>query len=280
MAKEKKEETNRDELTSLLADSLNKKFNKTHHQVAYFLDGGKDSPTDVTDWVSTGSTVLDLAISNRANGGLPVSKIIEITGLEQSGKSLLASHVIANTQKKNGVAVYIDTESSLNTQFLQAIGVDTEKMLYLPLETVEDIFDAITDIILKVREKNPNKLVTIIVDSVAAATTKVESAADFEKDGYATQKAIILSKAMRKITNLIGKEKILLVFTNQLRQKMGAMPFADQYTTSGGKALQFHASVRLRLSQVGKLKEKINGVEEIVGSEVEATIIKDRKSVV
>ena len=81
---------------------------------------------------------------------------------------------------------------------------------------------------------------------------------------------------MRKITNLIGKEKILLVFTNQLRQKMGAMPFADQYTTSGGKALQFHASVRLRLKQVGKLKEKINGVEEIVGSEVEVAVVKNR----
>jgi recombination protein RecA len=237
MAKKKKEDTNRDELTGLLADSLNKKFSKTHHRVAYFLDGSEDSPTDVNDWVSTGSTVLDLAISNRPDGGLPVSKIVEITGLEQSGKSLLASHVIANTQKKDGIAVYIDTESSLNAQFLQAIGVDVEKMVYLPLETVEDIMEAIEDIILKVREKNPNKLVTIVVDSVAAATTKIESAADFEKDGYATQKAIILSKAMRKITNLIGKEKILLVFTNQLRQKMGAMPFADQYTTSGGKAL-------------------------------------------
>ena len=276
MAKKKKEESNRDELTGIITDSLNKKFSKTHHRVAYFLDGSEDSPTDVNDWVSTGSTVLDLAISNRPNGGFPVSKIVEITGLEQSGKSLLATHIIANTQKKDGVAVYIDTESSLNAQFLQAIGVDVEKMVYLPLETIEDIMDAIENVILKVREKDPDKLVTIVVDSVAAATTKIESAADFEKDGYATQKAIIISKAMRKITNLIGQERILLVFTNQLRQKMGAMPFADQYTTSGGKALQFHSSVRLRLKQVGKLKEKINGVDEVVGSEVEAIVVKNR----
>ena len=101
MAKNK--DTNRDELTGILADSLNKKFSKTHHRVAYFLDGSEDSPTDVPDWVSTGSTVLDLAISNRPNGGFPVSKIVEITGLEQSGKSLLASHIIANTQKKMGL---------------------------------------------------------------------------------------------------------------------------------------------------------------------------------
>ena len=86
---------------------------------------------------------------------------------------------------------------------------------------------------------------TIVVDSVAAATTKIESAADYDEDGYATAKAIIMSKSMRKITNLIGKQKILCVFTNQLRQKLNAMPFGDQYTTSGGKALQFHASVRL-----------------------------------
>ena len=102
MAK-KKIDTNRDELTGILADSLNKKFSKTHHRVAYFLDGSEDSPTDVPDWVSTGSTVLDLAISNRPNGGFPVSKIVEIIGLAQSGKSLLASHIIANTQKKTGL---------------------------------------------------------------------------------------------------------------------------------------------------------------------------------
>jgi len=264
------------ELTDVLAESLNKKFKKEHSKTAYFLDGGSESPTDVPEWISTGSTVLDLAISNRPNGGLPVSKIVEITGLEQSGKSLLAAHVVANTQKKGGIAVYIDTESSLDSRFLRAIGVDVEKMVYVPLETIEEVFDAIEDVILKIRERDPDKLVTIVVDSVAAATTKIESAADFEKDGYATQKAIIMSKALRKITNLIGRKKILLVFTNQLRQKLNAMPFGDQYTTSGGKSLQFHASVRLRLKNIGKLKEKINGVEEIVGNNVEAQVVKNR----
>ena len=218
MTKKKKIDTNRDELTGILADSLNKKFSKTHHRVAYFLDGSEDSPTDVNDWISTGSTVLDLAISNRPNGGFPVSKIVEITGLEQSGKSLLAAHVIASTQKQKGVAIYIDTESSLDAQFLTAIGVDVDDMLYIPLNTIEDVFEAMEDIIVKIREKNKDKLVTIIVDSVAAATTKIESAADYDKDGYATAKAIIMSKSMRKITNLIGKQKILCVFTNQCQR--------------------------------------------------------------
>ena len=149
-------------------------------------------------------------------------------------------------------------------------------MLYIPLDTIEDVFEAMEDIIIKIREKNKDKLVTIVVDSVAAATTKIESAADYDKDGYATAKAIIMSKSMRKITNLIGKQKILCVFTNQLRQKLNAMPFGDQYTTSGGKALQFHASVRLRLKGVGKIKEKVNGVDTVVGQEVECIVVKNR----
>ena len=145
MAKKKKESV-RDELSSILADNLNKKFKSTH-KVAYFLDGGEQTPTDLDGWVSTGSPMLDLAISNRPNGGLPVGRITEITGLEGSGKSLLAAHAIADTQKKGGLGVYIDTENACNTEFLEAIGIDIQKMLYVPLESVEDIFEAIDSII-------------------------------------------------------------------------------------------------------------------------------------
>ena len=143
MAKKKKESV-RDELSSILADNLNKKF-KSAHKVAYFLDGGEQTPTDLDGWISTGSPMLDLAISNRPNGGLPVGRLTEITGLEGSGKSLLAAHAIADTQKKGGLGVYIDTENACNTDFLEAIGVDIQKMLYVPLETVEDIFEGIVE---------------------------------------------------------------------------------------------------------------------------------------
>ena len=232
--------TNRDELSSLLAENLNKKF-KGQQKVAYFLDGSEQTPTDLTEWVSTGDDMLDLAISNRPNGGFPVGRIVEVTGLEASGKSLLSAHTLANTQKKGGLAVYIDTENAINQEFLEALGVDTKKLLYVPLEAVEDIFDAMDSIIESIRKSDKNRLVTIVVDSVAAATTKVELSADYDQAGYATQKAIIISKAMRKITNLIGRERILVVFTNQLRVRMG-VSFGDPYTTSGGKALGFHAS--------------------------------------
>jgi recombination protein RecA len=100
--------------------------------------------------------------------------------------------------------------------------------------------------------------------------------ADYGKDGYATDKAIIISKAMRKITNLIGRQKITLVFTNQLRQKMNAMPFSDPWTTSGGKAIAFHASVRLRLKSMGTIKAKENGNDRIVGIKVRCQVVKNR----
>ncbi len=265
--------TNRDELSSILADNLNKKFKGS--KVAYFLDGSEQTPTDLTEWVSTGDDMLDLAISNRPNGGFPVGRIVEVTGLEASGKSLLAAHTLANTQKKGGLAVYIDTENAINQEFLEALGVDTAKLLYIPMETVEDIFDAMDSIIESVRKSDKDRLVTIVVDSVAAATTKVELSADYDQAGYATQKAIIISKAMRKITNLIGRERILLVFTNQLRVRMG-VSFGDPYTTSGGKALGFHSSCRLRMKKMGKLNSKVGGVEQTVGIKTRVQVIKNR----
>ena len=232
----------KDELAGIIADELNKQFK--HQQVAYFLEED-NNPTDVTDFISTGSTMLDLAISNRPNGGIGVGKITELNGLEGSGKSLIGSHLLASTQKKDGIAVYIDTESAVSQEFLRAIGVDTKSMLYVHLETVEEIFDTIETIVTKIRESNKDKLVTILVDSLAAASTKVEMDADFDKDGWATAKAIIISKAMRKITQMIARQKVALVFTNQLRQKLGVM-FGDPWTTSGVKALPFHSSTRVR----------------------------------
>ncbi len=261
------------DLAEVLAESLNKQ--SKDQKVAFFLDNG-DSPTNVDGWISTGASMLDVAISNRPYGGLPVGRITEVTGLEQSGKSLLSAHLLAETQKLGGIAVLIDTENAVSREFLEAIGVDTTKLLYVAAETVEQCFEYTETIIEKVRTNSKDKYVTIVVDSVAAASTEKEMEADYGKDGYATDKAIIISKAMRKITNLIGRQKITLVFTNQLRQKMNAMPFSDPWTTSGGKAIAFHASVRLRLKSMGTIKAKENGNERIVGIKVRCQVVKNR----
>jgi recombination protein RecA len=275
MAKKVQEAVVQDDLASVLAENLNKKFKSSNYKVAYFLEGDSDSPSDVTEWISTGSTMLDLAIANRPNGGLPVGRIIEITGLEASGKSLLAAHALADTQRKGGLAVYIDTENAISREFLEAIGINLKDMLYVPLETIEDIFDAIDSIVESVRKGSKDRLVTIVVDSVAGASTKQEMAADYDKDGWATSKAIILSKAMRKITNFVGRSRICLIFTNQLRTRLG-VTFGDQWTTSGGKAIAFHSSVRLRLKSVGQIKMKVDGRDEILGITTRAQVVKNR----
>ena len=249
---------------------------KDQGQVVFTLND-KENPSNIVDWVSTGNSALDLYISNTPNGGFAVGRLTEITGLESSGKSLLAGHAIANTQKKGGLAIYIENETSLFKAFLETLGVDTSKMLYVNLDTVEDIFAAIEDIVLKVREKNKNRLVTIVVDSIAAASSKVEQEATYDKAGYNTTKAIVISQAMRKLMPLIARQRVCLICINQLREKVGlTMPGADKYSVPGGKAIGFHATTRIRVAVTGKIKMKINGVDEIVGTTVKAKIVKSK----
>ena len=276
MAKGKSKIELSDSLANSLAESINKQFKGQSLKTAFFLDGDDDSPSNVKDWISTGSDMLDLAISNRPEGGFPVGRITEITGLEASGKSLLASHALAETQKKGGLAVYIDTEAATSSEFLTAIGVDLKTMLYVPLETIEEIFETIETIVEQVRKSEKERLVTIVVDSVMGASTKIEMDSEYDKDGYATSKSIILSKAMRKVTNWIARENICLIFTNQLRTKLG-VTFGDSWTTAGGKAIPFHASVRLRLKSTGQIKAKDqHGVEQIVGTKTNVSVVKNR----
>ena len=275
MAKKKSELE--DSLAITLAESINKQFKGQNYKTAFFLDGDADAPTNVHEWISSGCSMLDLAISNKPNGGFPVGRITEITGLEASGKSLLAAHTLAETQKKGGLAVYIDTESATSAEFLTAIGVDLKSMLYVPIETVEEIFETIETIVENVRKSEKDRLVTIVVDSIMGASTKIEMAAEYDKDGYATSKSIILSKAMRKVTNWIARERICLIFTNQLRTKLG-VSFGDPWTTAGGKALPFHSSVRLRLKSMGQIKvpKTSNTQEQVVGIKTRVTIVKNR----
>lgn len=259
----------RDELVSELADALNK--DSKEGKKVYFLDD-QDDPSTISDWISTGSSLLDLAISNRPNGGLPVGRMVEFNGLEGTGKSLISAHIVANTQKKGGIAVVIDTENAAAPEFWKSLGVDLKNLPYSPCETVEDIFEQMEKLISVVRKSNKDRILTIIVDSVAAASTKTEQESEHGKDGFATAKSIIISKAMRKITNMIGRQKVLIVFTNQLRQNLNAMAFGDKYTVSGGKALAYHCSVRVRLNNTGKLKKG----EEVIGNECKAQVVKNR----
>lgn len=260
----------RDDLLTDLAEQLNKN-NKEGGKIAFFLDE-QDDLSSITDWISTGNSILDLAISNRPNGGLPVGRMIEFNGLEGTGKSMVAAHICAETQKKGGKAIVIDTENSAAPAFWESLGVNLASLLYVQRETVEQIFETIENAIAYIRKNTKDALLTIIVDSVAGATTQKELESEHGVDGYNTGKAIIISKAMRKITNMIGRQRVLIVYTNQLRMNLAAMAFGDKYVVSGGKALAFHCSVRVRLSKTGKLKKN----DVIIGDSLKAVVNKNR----
>lgn len=257
----------------MLADELNKHYKNSDNR-AYFLGQEEEAVSNVTDFVSTGCTPLDYAIANRRDGGIPVGRITEIYGLEGSGKSLLAAHITKSTQQKGGQVVYIDTESAVSREFFSAIGVDLDSLILIPLSAIEDIFETIEKVIHSFRDKSKEIPLTIIVDSIMGATTKKEFESDYQKEGYATDKSIIISKAMRKITNYVGLKKVTLVFTNQLRINLNAGPFSpDKYITSGGKAIPFAASVRIRLKRVNKIPAQGT---ELLGYKTEAIIDKNR----
>lgn len=269
MARAKKEVAvpSHDELTSVIFETVNGMYKEK--DIAYKLSNTHD---EVTDWIPTGCTPLDIAISNRPYGGIPLGRITEILGWEASGKTLLGIHILANVQKMGGIAVYIDTEFSLDTTFARAVGLDLEhNFIYIQTEFLEEAYDAVERIITTIKKTGKKQPVAIMIDSLAAATTKVEAESTFEKDGWATAKAIINSKAMRKITGLISKERVALVLVNQLRDKLG-VTFGDASTSSGGKAVGFHASVRITLKNVGKIKKG----EDMVGVTTNAFLKKNK----
>ena len=279
MAKKKQENVvaddinDREELVGLLADSINSSIKGD--KIAYVLSRDQVVPADITGWVSTGSDMLDIAISNMPNGGLPLGRVVEFTGMESAGKSLLALHACKSTQAIGGIAVYLDTESSMNRQFAQAIGVDISMMMYSQPDYLEQVYEAIEKIVEKVRALGSDKPVTIITDTIMGTPTKTELDGTFDKAGWNTEKAIINSLAMRKLTNLIAKNKILLIFVNQLRDRLG-ISFGPTKGTSGGHAIAFHSTIRIQLKKTGQIKAKVNGVEQIIGIKTQAQVVKSK----
>jgi recombination protein RecA len=147
-------------------------------------------------------------------------------------------------------------------------------MAYVTAGTVEEVFNKLEEVIGSVRKRYPNKLITIVVDSIAAASDSVEIESEHGKDGYNTTKAIVISKAMRKIINLIAQQRICVVFTNQLRMNMNAMAFGDKYVVPGGKALGYACSVRVRLNSIEKIKHPTT--KEVIGIRCKAQVTKNR----
>lgn len=239
-----------------------------------------DLVSHVKTFIPTGCTPLDYIISNKRGGGIPVGKITEISGLEASGKSLLAMQICANTQKMGGLPFYIDNEFALNPDFAERVGLDLKNnMVVLRANSIEDTFKAMFEICHTIDkiEKNSKdqkyKFYTIVLDSVAA--TPVNEDIVTENPDPSSQigiKARVISKNLNVLLQKSGRKNVALIFINQLREIIGAKPFQDKYSTPGGKAIPFASSVRIRLSSMAKVKVG----EDIVGIKTVAKVIKTR----
>jgi recombination protein RecA len=211
--------------------------------------------------VPTGSIALDLALGV---GGLPRGRIVEIYGPEASGKTTLALHVIAEAQKKGGQAAFVDAEHALDPTRAEQIGIDLDELLLSQPDTGEQALE-ITETLVR-----SGGLDVIVVDSVAALVPKAELEGEMG-DAAVGMQARLMSQALRKLTGAISKSKTILIFTNQIRHKIGVM-FGNPETTSGGLALKFYSSVRIDLRRIETLKDG----DTVIGTRHRARIVKNK----
>ncbi|MBO7684692.1 MAG: recombinase RecA [Kiritimatiellae bacterium] len=212
--------------------------------------------------ISTGALSLDLALGV---GGLPRGRIVECYGQESSGKTTLALHVVANAQKAGGVAAFIDAEHALDAGYAKKIGVDLDNLIVAQPNSGEEALTICEQLV------KSGALDVVVVDSVAALTPQAEIDGNMG-DSHMGLQARLMSQAMRKLTGVIAQTKTLLIFTNQVREKIGVM-FGNPETTPGGKALKFYASCRLQVQRIGAVK---NTAGQVVGNRTRVKVVKNK----
>ncbi|HPS64814.1 MAG TPA: recombinase RecA, partial [Ignavibacteria bacterium] len=220
-----------------------------------------DKPATKIDAISTGSISLDAALGI---GGVPRGRIIEIYGPESSGKTTVCLHIIGEAQKNGGLAAFIDTEHALDTGYAQKLGVDISNLLISQPEYGEQALEICESLV------RSNALDVIVVDSVAALTPRAEIEGEMG-DSVMGMQARLMSQALRKLTAAVAKSNVCLIFTNQLREKIGVM-FGNPETTTGGKALKFYASVRLDIRRIGAIKDG----DQVLGNRTKVKVVKNK----
>jgi recombination protein RecA len=215
--------------------------------------------------VPTGSIALDIAVGI---GGYPRGRIIEVYGPESSGKTTLMLHAIANVQKQGGVAAFIDAEHALDVTYARRLGVKTDELLISQPDYGEQALEIANMLV------NSNAVDMVIIDSVAALVPKAEIEGDMG-DSHVGLQARLMSQALRKLTGTVNRSKCVLMFTNQIRMKIGVM-FGSPETTSGGNALKFYASVRLDIRRIGALKETSGADTNIIGNRTRVKVVKNK----
>lgn len=220
-----------------------------------------DKPAAKLESISTGSISLDAALGI---GGVPRGRIVEVYGPESSGKTTICLHIIAEAQKNGGLAAFIDTEHAMDTSYAQKLGVDVSNLLISQPEYGEQALEICETLV------RSNALDVIVIDSVAALTPRAEIEGEMG-DSVMGMQARLMSQALRKLTAAVSKSNVVLIFTNQLREKIGVM-FGNPETTTGGKALKFYASVRMDIRKIAAIKDGT----DVIGNRTKVKIVKNK----
>jgi len=252
------EENNRESRLQALNIAV-EQIEKQHGKGAIMKLG--EGPIAKVDFISTGSISLDAAIGI---GGIPRGRVIEIFGPEASGKTTVCLHVIAEAQRKQGIAAFIDTEHALDINYAKKLGVDVNNLMLSQPEYGEQALEIVETLV------RSGALDVIVIDSVAALTPRSEIEGEMGDPTMGVQ-ARLMSQALRKLTAAISKSKTSVMFTNQLRQKIGVM-FGNPETTTGGNALKFYASLRLDVRRIEAIKDG----QGIIGNRVKVKVVKNK----
>ncbi len=234
---------------------------KQFGQGAIMRLGGEENNRVAAEVISTGSLALDVALGA---GGVPRGRVVEVYGPEGSGKTTLTLHVIAEAQKRGGVAAFIDAEHALHVELAERIGVDLETLLISQPDTGEEALE-ITDTLVR-----SGAFDVVVIDSVAALVPRAELEGEMG-DAHVGLQARLMSQAMRKLSGSISRSNTCLIFTNQIRMKIGVM-FGNPETTSGGNALKFYSSVRMDIRRIGSIKDGQN----VIGNRVRVRVVKNK----
>jgi recombination protein RecA len=249
-------EVKKDKAIDLAISQIEKQFGK-----GSIMRLGGDTVIRDIPTVSTGSLSLDLALGI---GGIPRGRVIEIFGPEASGKTTLALHIIAEAQKKGGIVAFIDAEHALDVTYARKLGVKTDDLLISQPDTGEQALE-ITEVLVR-----SGAIDCLVIDSVAALVPRAELEGEMG-DAHMGLQARLMSQALRKLTAAISKSLTSVIFTNQLRMKLGVM-FGNPETTTGGNALKFYASLRLDIRRIGSIKDG----EDIVGNRTRVKVVKNK----
>jgi recombination protein RecA len=249
-------ESQRDRAIDLAMGQIEKQFGK-----GSIMRLGEDAVLPEVQSISTGALSLDIALGV---GGVPRGRIIEIYGPESSGKTTLALHIVAEAQKKGGIAAFIDAEHALDIGYARKLGVKTDDILVSQPDTGEQALE-IAEVLVR-----SGAIDVLVVDSVAALVPRAEIEGEMG-DSHMGLQARLMSQALRKLTGTISKSNCCVIFINQIRMKIGVM-FGNPETTTGGNALKFYASVRMDIRKVASLKQG----QDVIGTRTRVKVVKNK----